>query len=175
MKKKSLIILVALACITLLASCGPMRWAHNADPTFSFTVPPSSDFDTKRTPNEVVRYGGTTNPYRLPTYYAAVFDKPAGFTLADGGKFVVNDYQKSYPDASRFKILEQKTVTLDDGSPAQAVKLKWKWTDRTTVLKSASVVAIKGDKVIHFSGTTIYAGGTSMEELMQTVLSLQLK
>jgi len=152
-----------------------MRWTYSGDPKFSFEVPPSSDFDTKRTPNEVVRYGGTTNAYRLPTYYASVFDKPAGFKLSEGGQFAVDDYQKNYPSASRFSIIEQKAVTLGDGSPAQAIKLKWKWTDQVTVLKSASVVAVQGDKVVHFSGTTIYAGGTSMEELMKTVMSLQLK
>lgn len=175
MKKRILLTLVVLTCIALLASCGPMRWTYSGDPKFSFEVPPSSDFDTKRTPTEVVRYGGTTNAYRLPTYYAAVFDKPAGFTLADGGQFAVDDYQKSYPAASRFKILEQKTITLGDGSPAQVVQLKWKWTDQVTVLKSASIVALKGDKVVHFSGTTIFAGGTSMEDLMKTVTSLQLQ
>ena len=175
MNKKILFTVVAITCVALLASCGPMRWVNSGDPKFSFIVPPNSDFDTKRTPTEVVRYGGTGNAYRLPTFYAAVFDKPAGFTLADGGQFAIDDYQKAYPDASRFKIIKQETVTLDDGSPAQAIQLKWKWTDRVTILKTASVVAVKGNKVIHFSGTTIYAGGTSMEDLMKTALSLQLK
>jgi len=175
MKKGILLTLVVLICAVLLASCGPMRWTYSGDPTFSFQVPPESDFDKTRFPTEVVRYGGTTNAYRLPTFAASVFDKPAGFTLADAGQFAIDDFQKSYPSASRFKILEQKAVTLDDGSPAEAIKMKWKWTDQVTILKTASVVAIKGDKVIHFNGTTIYAGGTSMDDLMKTALTLQLK
>lgn len=175
MNKRLIVVLVILTCCAFIASCGPMKWTHTGDPTFSFSIPNNSAPDKRRFDTEVVRYGSTLNSYRLPTYAASVFPKPEGFTLSDAGEFVINDFQTSYPDASRFKILEQKSVTLDDGSEATAIELKWKWVDRTNVLKTASVVAVKDDKVIHFSGTTIYAGGTSMEELMKNVMTLQLQ
>ncbi len=175
MEKRLLFILLGIVSIALITSCAPQKYVHKEDPTFSFDIPNNTASDTKRFDSEVVRLGGTTNPYKLPAYVVSVFDKPDGFTLSDAGQFAADDFQKSYPAASRFSVLEQKTVKLNDGSDAQAIKLKWKWTDMTTVLKTASVVAVKGNKVIHYSATTIYAGGTSMEELMTNVMTLQLK
>jgi len=175
MKKGLLFILVGLACGMLMTSCGPQKWVHKEDPTFSFNIPINTAADKKRADSEVVRLGGTENAYRLPTYAASVFDKPAGLTLENSGQFAIDDFQKVYPDASRFTILEQKNVKLSDGSDAKAVKFKWRWTDMVTTLKTASVVAIKGDKVIHLSGTTIFAGGTPMDELMANVMTLQLQ
>jgi len=175
MKKGLLFIFIILGCMLFLTSCGPMKYVHKEDPTFSFDIPNDTAPDKKRADSEVVRLGGTTNAYKLPTYAASVFDKPSGLTLAGCGQFAIDDFQKAYPAASRFSILEQKTVKLNDGSDAQAIQFKWKWTDMVTLLKTASVVAIKGDKVIHFSATTIFAGGTPMEQLMKDVMTLQLQ
>lgn len=173
MKKGLFFLLVALACGVFITSCAP-KYVHTEDPTFMFNYPKAYEPDQLRFKEEVARFSAKTQ-YKIPTYVAQVLDKPKGLSLKDTGKFVVKNTQKQYPGTSRFEILEEKPVKLSDGSDAQAIKFKWKWMDRVSTLKTAGVIAFKGDKVIYLSGTDLFTSDVSLDDLLNQCMTLSLK
>lgn len=173
MKKGFLFVFILLGCILLVSSCGPMRYTHS-DPAFSFEVVPGYLNSKTDHSAEVVRFAAQT-PYKIPVYAAAVMDKPAGVGLPGTSQVIVDLLEKVYPGSSRFQIVSEKTVTLSDGSLAQSIRLKWKWIDRVSTLKSVFVVAFKGDKLIYLSGTDLYASKASYDVLEKNCMTLQLQ
>ncbi|MCJ7772043.1 MAG: hypothetical protein MUP22_02800 [Desulfobacterales bacterium] len=171
MKKVFLFISICLVSLTLITSCAPSKYVHN-DPVFSYEYPSGYKADKVQGKNEVARFSNPDNAYKLPTYVASVAEKPKGAKLEDLPDAVIKSMQKDYPQASRFKILESERVKLSDGSEAMTMKLKWKFS-AAAYLQTASVMALKGDKMITISGTTVF-GYTPLEEMMKHCLTLSL-
>lgn len=171
MKKGLLIFLIALTGFAFVTSCAAPKYVHQ-DPAFSYQYPSGYKADATRGKNEVSRFSNFDNQYKLPTYTAFVMDKPSGVKLEDLPEITINNMKKDYPQASRFRILEKEKVKLSDGSDAMAMKFKWKFS-AAAFLQTSTVMAIKGDKVITISGSTIF-GYTPLEEMMKHCMTLSL-
>lgn len=172
MKKGFLLIGICLASFALIISCAPSKYVHN-DPAFSYEYPSGYKADKSQGKNEVARFSNPENAYKLPTYVASVADKPKAAKLEDLPQTVIKSMQSDYPQSSRYKILEQKKVTLSDGSEAMTMKLKWRF-NAAAYLQTATVIALKGDKMITISGTTVF-GYTPLEEMMKHCMTLRLQ
>jgi len=173
MKKGLMLVFVIVGYFILLMSCAPQKYLHK-DPAFSFELVPGYTQEKPVGDKEVARFAAP-NTYKIPVYAAAVLDKPGGLKLSESPEVIVPLLEKTNPGASRFQVISQKAVKLGDGSDAQVIHLKWKWVDTVTLLKSVFVVAFKENKLIYLSGTTIFAGGLSYEELEKVCMTLQLK
>lgn len=173
MKKDFLFVFILLGCLLLLSSCGSVRYTHN-NPSFSFEIVPGYLKDKPAHSAEVARYAAQT-PYKIPVYAAAVMDRPAGAGLPGTAQIIIDLLERVFPGSSRFQVISEKIVTLSDGSLAQSIRLKWKWTDRVNTLKSVFVIAFKDDKLIYLGGTDLYASKTSYDELEKNCMTLQLQ
>jgi hypothetical protein len=172
MKKALLLILMVLTPGAFLTSCGAPKFVHK-NPAFSYEYPWGYKAEPLKGKYEVARYANQ-NQYKIPVYTAEVKNREEGIQLTDVPESYLNELKKTYPGASRFKIIEIKSVKLSDGSDAVAVKLKWRWTDRVTYLQSAGVMAYQGDKLIAILGTTLFGGPTTMDKLLEQCMTLKL-
>jgi hypothetical protein len=172
MKKTLLLILTGLTFGAFLTSCGAPKFIYK-DPAFSYEYPWGYKAEPLKGKNEVARYANQ-NQYKIPVYTAEVKNREKSIKLADVPEAYLTELKKTYPGASRFKIIEIKPVKLSDGSDAVAVKLKWRWTDRVTYLQSAGVMAYQGDKLIAILGTTLFGGSTTLNKLLEQCMTLRL-
>ena len=173
MKKCLMFVFVFFGCLIILTSCAPQKYVHN-DPTFSFDLVPGYTREKPVGDKEVVRFAAP-NQYKIPVYAAAVLDKPDGLKLSESSEVITTLLEKTNPGSSRFQVISQKAAKLGDGSDAQVIHLKWKWVDTVTLLKSVFVVTYKENKLIYLSGTTIFAGGASYDDLEKVCMTLQQK
>jgi len=120
--------------------------------------------------DEVFR-AANPNGYNIPVFYIIVADAQAGAAL-DANAFVAA-VKKGVPGSKRFKILSEKMVTLNDGTPGLALTYKWTFSDGVTKLQTASMQVLKDGKSISTNATTILGGDTKPEKLMEMVSSIK--
>lgn len=144
----------------------------NSSPAFSVEYPKHWVSDKKQQDAEVLRVVNT-NIYKVPLLIVAVDDLKEGAVLDNAAKDYIESVRETNPGTKRFKILSEKRVTLNDGTPGVAFTFKWSWSDGMTKLQSAALVVHKEGKAISLIATTILGGDTSLEELLGMVLTLK--
>ena len=103
------------------------------------------------------------NEWKIPVITAAVID------LEEEAQLDIQKYLDAVKElnagSKRFKVLSQKDLTLNDGTPAKAFSYKWSWTDGVTKLQSGALITNKGEKSFSCTATTILGGDTKPEIL----------
>lgn len=82
--------------------------------------------------------------------------------------------KKAEPQSSRHKIQFKEVVTLKDGTKGLAMILKWKYNDATPLV-SAILQVNKGDKVVAIINSTVPGEGTTPEELLAMLKTLEFQ
>jgi hypothetical protein len=111
------------------------------------------------------------NAWKIPVFNVTVADAEAGAAL-DANVWIASA-QKATPGSKRFKILSEKMVTLNDGTPGLALTYKWTFSDGATKLQTASLWVIKNGKSISANATTILGGDTKPDTLLEMVSSIK--
>jgi hypothetical protein len=144
------VVLLVLSAFVLLQACASAPKLPDPKPglyvneeyRFSVSYPENYQPDTLQT-NEVLR-AANPNEWKIPVITAAVADLEGDAQL-DIQAFL--DAVKAINAGSkRFKVLSQKDLTLNDGTPAKAFSFKWTWTDGMTKLQSGALITIKEEK-----------------------------
>ncbi len=144
---------------------------HYKNDEYRFTVEYPDNYvllDLKK--DEVFR-AANPNGYNIPVFYVIVADAQAGAAL-DANAFVAA-VEKGVPGSKRFKILSEKMVTLNDGTPGLALTYKWTFSDGITKLQTASMQVLKDGKSISTNATTILGSDTTPDKLLEMVSSIK--
>jgi hypothetical protein len=132
----------------------------NEDVGFTFNYPESFKMD-ELSGNEVLRVY-YPNQWKIPNIAVAVAPK-------ESDELSAQDYMDAVkalnPGSKRFKVLSEKDMTLNDGTPAKSFTFKWNWTDGVTKLQSGTLITLKGDNYISCVATTVLGGDTKPEVL----------
>lgn len=167
--KKAAIALWVLGCFLMLHACAtgpklpdpkPGLYVNEAF-AFTFGYPEMFTEEALQSDNEVLRVA-YPNQWKIPVIAVAVADKQSDELSAQG---YMDAVKASSPGSNRFKILSEKDMTLNDGTPAKSFTFKWGWTDGVTKLQSGALVANRGDKTFSCSATTLLDGDTPPEML----------
>jgi hypothetical protein len=154
------VLLQACASAPKLPEPGPGLYV-NEEFRFSIIYPDNYQPDALQT-NEVLR-AANPNEWKIPNITAAVND------LKGDGALEIQKYldavKELNPGSKRFKVLSEKDLTLNDGTPAKAFSFKWSWTDGVTKLQSGALITNKGEKSFSCTATTILGGDTKPEVL----------
>jgi hypothetical protein len=164
------IILLVLASFTLLQACAstpklpePKPGLYvNEEHRFSVSYPENYQPDTLQI-NEVLRVANP-NQWKIPVVTAAVVDLEGEAQL--DVQIFMDAVKAINAGSKRFKLLSEKDLTLNDGTPAKSFSFKWTWTDGMSKLQSGALIAIKGDKSFSCTATTIL-GGDATPEMLQ--------
>ena len=108
--------------------------------------------------------------YRLPQFTVNIADAEEGATL--DAKAWITSVRKTSHGLKRFKVLSEKMVTLNDGTPALAMFYKYTYKE-STKLQSASMWILKDGKSISATATTILGGATTPDKLLKMVSSFK--
>ncbi len=170
-------LLIFQACATQKAQQAPSVQTQqtpgiytHSSPAFSIEYPETWKADKLRTSTEVLRVANT-NVYKLPNFVVTCGD------MKDDSKLDSSQYfrqiEKNNPGSKRFKAFSEKMVTLNDGTQALAITLKWTWLDKVTKLQSAALLVHKGGKRITVIGTTVLGGETTPDKLLDMCLTFK--
>lgn len=165
--KKAAIVLLVLGCFVMLQACATGSKLPDPKPglyvneefVFTFTYPEMFTEEPLQS-NEVLRVA-YPNQWKIPVIAVAVADKESEELSAQGYMDAVKALNTG---TKRFKVLSEKDITLNDGTPAKSFAFKWNWTDGTK-LQSGALIANKGDKAFSCSATTVLGGDTTPEML----------
>jgi len=168
--------LVVLLGFVLLQACATLPKAKpglyvNKDFRFSVSYPENWRPD-KLQGGEVLRVVNPTQ-WKLPVLTASVSDQAKGAKLEDSAKGWIAAVKKANPKTKRYKVLSEKMIKLEDGTPAAAFTLKWTWADGVTKLQTAAVTAFKEKKAVNVSATTIFGGETTPDKLLALCRTLK--
>jgi len=172
------IILLVLAAFVLLQACATAPKLPEPKPglyvneefRFSVEYPDNWIADALQSEDEVLRVH-FPNQWKIPVLTATVADMQEGATLES--EAFMEAAKASNPGASRFKVLSEEMIKLNDGTPALAIIWKWNWSDKVTKLQTATVWAFKDKKSFSTNATTVLGGETTPEILL--ALSKTLK
>lgn len=138
---------------------------------YGFSVQYPSHYKPQPLINDEVFRAANPNEWLVPVITANVGDPESGMKL-ESAAFIASA-KRDNAGSKRFKVLSEKGVTLNDGTPGLALTYKWTWTDGMTKLQTATLWAIKGGKSISANATTVLGGDTTPEKLMAMVSTLK--
>ena len=167
-----LIAVFVMASSALFMSCKTAPKFENQSPAFTVDYPDKYKMGTPMT-GEVLRVhgpipGGSGNP----TFTVSIGPLEKGAKLEDAAEEWVKSVQKTFPNTSRYKILSENIITLNDGTKASEYLISWRWEDGMTMLTTSAVTAFKGGKFINVSATCYRS---PVEELIKLTHSLKFK
>ncbi len=144
---------------------------HYQNDEYGFTV----DFPDHYKPlplgkNEVLRIANT-NEWTVPALNVIVTDAEAGATLDSSAH--IERIRKIAPGTSRFKVVFEKKVRLNDGTPGLVMRFTCTHVQGPTMLQVASLWVLKDGKSISTNVTTVMGDGTPSRALMKMVTSLK--
>ena len=111
-------------------------------------------------------------PKKLPTLMALTLDKPEKLPLENSGILVVGFLKKAFPKSERHKLLKQEVITLENGTKANYIEMKWKY-DRTLTLVTTGTIAYQGEKAVIVIASNIPTGVTPISALESWAKSLK--
>jgi hypothetical protein len=164
------VIVFAMVSSVLFIGCKTAPKFEYQSPAFTIDYPDNYTMG-KPMEGEVLRVHGPVqggNP--TLTVSIAALDKDA--KLDDAAEGWMASVQKTFPAATRFKILSENIITLNDGTKASEYLISWRWVDGMTMLTSSAVTAYKGGKSITISAT---CWQSPVEDLIKLTHSLQFK
>ncbi|MFH2132547.1 MAG: hypothetical protein ABIK68_19375 [bacterium] len=140
---------------------------------FSLTWPASVFTGTDKLASEAEVVRVLPEGQTLPVLTISVYDKTKEtVALEKAGESFKDGLEKSQAGAKRFKLREDKMITLAGGVQANYAMVTWKWGG-TYALVTVGVTAFKGDKVIIVSCTSA-PGQPAVEVLDKWVMALQI-
>ncbi len=169
---------IVLLSFILLSACATTSKDQAADGAvpgvykneeIGFTLKYPENYKHKKLSGDEVLSTYNPSQWKVPTMSASVADKQSDELSAQGYMDAVKALN---PGTKRFKVLAEKDITLNDGTPAKVFTFKWNWTDGVTKLQSGTLITIKGDKYISCNATTILGGDTKPEVLQSWCESL---
>jgi len=94
---------------------------------------------------------------RVPSLQLSINDKTtdAG-PLENAGKAFKKAYKKAMTSSKRFKLRDDKMITLSNGMKANYAMMTWKYQGSISLV-TASVTVYKGDKIIQVTCTSVPA------------------
>ena len=117
------------------------------------------------------------HPWKVPVAAMEMADKPQNAPALDS-EGAIKDYlsflKKNEPQSANYKIEKKGMVTLKDGTKAMTLIIRWDWTP-TVELISAVLEVYKGDKIIYLICSTVEAEGTSADEMLNILKTLEFK
>lgn len=174
LKKKTIVLIIATFCIMLhnLASASDLPTPKpglyvNQEYRFSVAYPENWKPNTLQ-PGEVLR-AANPNMFSLPVMTASVSDQKKGSSL--DVKVFIEAAKRAEPGSDGYKVVSQKDLTLNDGTPAKTFIYEWTWSDGFTELVTGALITIKGGKYFSSTTTTIVGGETKPEQLVEMVKS----
>ncbi len=174
----------ACAPLTRLPEAKPGLYVNRAD---WFTVNYPEHWKSQQPRGFEIFRVASTNKWRIPFLTIGIGDRKKDAVLVEEGKYYLETMKKANPQASRFKILSEKSVKLQGGTPALALTYEWFYNQKKR-LRSAVVIAYrekfltplsgskftkKKEKVITVSATTVPGGEMTLEEILAMCLSLR--
>ena len=121
---------------------------------FSFLYPKEFLKEPLQGPAEVIRFSAN-NPYRMPVMVATVGNREDNTTYETVARSYEESLEERIPQTSGFELLEQKPVTLYDGTDAGLFVLKWVWVDGSTVMYTVGVIVLRDKDVVTLSATVL--------------------
>ena len=162
----SFIMMQTLALASELPAQKPGLYV-NSDYRFSVAYPETWQPGTLQ-PGEVLR-AANPNMFSLPVITASVSDQKKGTTL--DVKVFIEAAKKAEPGSDGYKVVSQKDVTLNGGTPAKTFIYEWTWSDGFTELVTGALITIKDGKYFSSTATTIVGGETKPAQLVEMVKS----
>jgi hypothetical protein len=156
---------IVLLSFTLLSACATSSKDSAADPAadgavagvyknealgFTFTYPENFKILPLQFDTEVLRVA-YPNEWNLPSVVVGVSDEP--FEALDP-QLYMDAVKANWPGTKRFKVLSEKDMTTNEGTPAKSFSFKWTWSDGVSKLQSGAFLTNKGDKAISCIATT---------------------
>ena len=176
--KKATIVLMVLGCFLMLQACASAPKLPEAKPglyvnnEFGFTVEYPENYLQQPPQGDEIFRTANPNPYMIPVLTVNVEDAEADAKL-DSAAFL-KSVEDANPGSKRFKLLSEKMVALNDGTPGLALTYKWTFVDGMTKLQTGSLWTVKNGKSITISCTTILGGDTTPEMLLDMVSTLTI-
>jgi hypothetical protein len=170
---------VVLLSFVLLSACATSSKDSAADPAadgvvagvyknealgITFTYPENYKMQPLQSETEVLRVANPTQ-YLLPVITLSVADVP--YETLDP-QIVMDSMKESLPGTKRYKVLSEKDMTLNDGTPAKSFTFKWTWSDGSSKLLSGALIANKDGKPVTCTSTTML-GGETMPDVLQAM------
>jgi len=109
--------------------------------------------------------------YNIPEFYVDVRKSKAGYKLESAA--IIAAVQKAVRGSRRFKVLTEKMVTLNDGTPGIAMTYRWTYNDGVTKLQTATLQTLKNKKTITAVATTALGDAITPEMLLAIVSTLK--
>ena len=131
---------------------------------FTFTYPENYKMQPFQSDTEVLRVAKPSQ-YLLPVITVGVSDVP--YETLDP-QIVTDSMKESLPGTKRYKVLSEKDMTLNDGTPAKSFTFKWTWSDGASKLQSGALITNIGGKAITCTSTTML-GGETLPDVLQAM------
>ena len=160
-----------MASSALFMSCKTTPKFEYKSPAFTLEYPANYTMGKPANATEMLRVHGPVQGGN-PTLTVSVLNLEKGTKLDDAAEGWVDSVQKSFPQATRFKILSENIITLNDGTKASEYIISWRWVDGMTMLTTSAVTAHKGGKIVTISAT---CWQSPVEELIKLTHALKFK
>jgi hypothetical protein len=175
MNKFSRVLLVAVFVMVssaLFMTCETaQKKFESQSPAFTLDYPKGYTMGKPINETELLRVHGPIQGGN-PTLTVTVVDLAKDSKLEDAAEGWVDSVQKQFPAATRFKILSENIITLNDGTKASEYLISWRWVDGMTMLTTSAVTAYKGGKAVSISAT---CWQSPVEELVKLTHALKFK
>jgi len=168
-------------CAAYAANIDPVKGEYvkgkytNKAPVFTVSLP-EEWVAAPPQKNEIYRIIGP-HPWKVPVAAMEIADKPQNAPALDS-EAAIKDYlnflKKNEPQSANYKIEKKGVVTLKDGTKAMTLIIRWDWTP-TVELISAVLEAYRGDKIIYLICSTVEAEGTSGDDMLNLLKTLEFK
>ena len=128
--------------LVLQATAADTETFVNESPHFTLTIPKWTKSERSRNPNHVLREA--RDAWEINTFEVAVADLPVGASYKDLAKGLIDFYKEKYY-ASNFKTLYEREITLQDGTPAYELEVKW---EHISLMNTYELAVFKDKKMI---------------------------
>jgi hypothetical protein len=166
-----LVVVFVMVSSVLLMSCKTAPKFENQLPAFTLDYPDNYKMGKPANKDELLRVHGPVQGGN-PTLTVTVVNLEKGAKLEDAAEGWVDSVQKQFPAATRFKILSESIITLNDGTKASEYLISWRWVDGMTMLTTSAVTAYKGGKAVSVSAT---CWQSPVEDLIKLTHALKFK
>lgn len=144
---------------------GLKRVRYDGVPSFSLEVPVHFTTEELMIPEWVIHMVGSP-ANSAPRLVAAVFDLTDDPILENAPGGYIDHMKTLYPSASNYRVEDEKTITLNDGTKALRYNVYYTWTDGYTAIETAVMTTFKNGRGVQVTAACHLSPIEDLEKLV---------